>query len=119
MNPIIKNGDLLLKRWCLERADFRFEMCDTQTDHIDPHHILPKSVYPQHRHNPENIAVLCRSECHNFAETKPRAFMKAARTKHKLQNRIMFYDKNKGINPNPPYVDIYGPVEKLKELVGE
>ena len=31
------------------------------------HHLLPKSVYPQFRHTPENIMVLCAS-CHSQIE---------------------------------------------------
>lgn len=32
------------------------------------HHMLPKSKYPQFRHAPENIALLC-PECHSKCET--------------------------------------------------
>jgi 5-methylcytosine-specific restriction endonuclease McrA len=32
------------------------------------HHLLPKSTYPQFRHTPENIMILCR-DCHAQAET--------------------------------------------------
>lgn len=32
------------------------------------HHLLPKSQYPQFRHTPENICVLCL-ECHSKCET--------------------------------------------------
>ena len=39
----------------------------------DPHHILPKSVYPEYRHTKENIAVLTREE-HSYAEDNPNKF---------------------------------------------
>ena len=32
------------------------------------HHIMPKSIYPQFRHEPSNIAILCL-ECHSKCET--------------------------------------------------
>jgi len=32
------------------------------------HHLLPKSIYPQFRHEPSNIAILC-FECHSKCET--------------------------------------------------
>ena len=32
------------------------------------HHLLPKADYPQFRHNPDNIAVLCLT-CHSKCET--------------------------------------------------
>lgn len=31
------------------------------------HHLLPKAVYPQFRHTPENIMILC-PDCHTQAE---------------------------------------------------
>jgi hypothetical protein len=39
----------------------------------EPHHILPKSIYPEYRHTPENIAVLTR-ENHSWAEDNPNLF---------------------------------------------
>lgn len=39
----------------------------------EPHHILPKSVYPEYRHTKENIAVLTR-ENHSWAEDNPNLF---------------------------------------------
>lgn len=37
-------------------------VCGTWHAHL--HHALPKSVWPEHRHNPSNLIPLCPS-CHN------------------------------------------------------
>ncbi len=105
MKPVIIKGDRLLKQICLLRAEHRCEKCTSSLHELDPHHLLPKSVYPQHRHNPENIVILCRRKCHNLAELNPVKFLAEIRLKLNLKDRVVFYDENKDINPHPVSVD--------------
>ncbi|MBC8419050.1 MAG: hypothetical protein H8E10_10695 [Desulfobacterales bacterium] len=48
------------------------------------HHILPKSVFPEYRLTPENIAVLTREE-HGHVEDHPKEFMNWLHDHHPLK----------------------------------
>ena len=47
------------------------------------HHLFPKSVYPQFRHTPENIIILC-STCHSGVELNLSRFPAVLRRKEEV-----------------------------------
>jgi hypothetical protein len=104
MNPFVEKGDAELRERNLVRAYGRCELCGS-THEPDNHHLLPKSVYPQHRFEKMNTAILCRRKCHNMAENFPTAFTEAIQDKANFQERIQWVDEHKGIGKYPAEVD--------------
>lgn len=57
-------------------ASFRMKpcaRCKRNRESVCGHHILPKSVYPEHRLNEKNIIPLCFM-CHGTAHDHPKEF---------------------------------------------
>ena len=115
MDPIIKKGDALLREKNLKRANFKCEMCGTDQDRLDNHHLLPKSVYPQHRFRPENTTILCRKKCHYEAEVFPERFLSEAVLIPRLRDRVLWRDEHNKIGMNPVEVDYEGMFEVLNQ----
>jgi hypothetical protein len=116
---VIKEADKYLYAFCLVRADYKCEKCGNRTDDQDPHHILPKSVYPQHRHNPSNIAILCRRKCHIMAEDHPQQFALEIALCGNLDERHTWALENVGKNKYPIDVDYDENFRFLMETIKE
>jgi len=116
MHDAVKKGDALLREMNLKRADFKCEVCGTDQDTLDNHHFLPKSVYPQHRFNPDGTAILCRRRCHFEAENYPDQFLASAVQIERLQDRVLWHDINKGIGKYPSEVDYDDMFDDLQAL---
>ena len=112
MQTIIIKGEKLLRDICLTRAGFKCELCD-DTFLLDMHHILPKSIYAQHRLQPMNIIILCRLQCHNVAERYPVEFMKKFLESTILPERVSWILKNIDVNRYPTEVNYEAQYEKL------
>lgn len=117
MKPIIKEGDKLIRERSLMRAGHRCELCTTTRDELDTHHMLPKTVYPQHRYKLENTAMLCRLKCHNMAENHPDQFADEIARTGRLTDRLQWANDNEGIDKYPIDVDDEENVRLLKEAV--
>ena len=95
-------------RSCLERAGYRCEMSGAKHAILDPHHILPKSVYPQYYLEPMNIVLLSRLDWHTMAEDHPEEFWQEMLKRDKLADRVAWVEERRGINKyciNPDYND--------------
>jgi 5-methylcytosine-specific restriction endonuclease McrA len=46
-----------------ERDDYKCVLCGKRKKFMDPHHILPKALFPKLRYVLDNCATLCR-RCH-------------------------------------------------------
>ena len=117
MKAIVKKGDKLIREYSLMRAGCRCELCNTDRDDLDSHHLLPKSVYPQHRHNPNNIAILCRRECHIMAEDHPEEFAEQAAESGRFADRLQWADDHRDTDKYPTEVDYEENVRMLREAV--
>lgn len=58
----------------------------------DAAHLLPKSIFPEHYTNPENIVILCR-ECHNRYDND----LEFRRMQVNLFKRICSFDESGAI----------------------
>jgi hypothetical protein len=96
MTDFVKKGDQELRKRNLERAGNRCELCKSNYM-LDNHHLLPKSVYPQHRFEPRNTAILCRFRCHNLAENHPLDFAEAIENNEAFRERVEWVSEHKGI----------------------
>ena len=119
MSSIIKQGAKLRRLLSLKRADYRCELCRKVIgqSRLDDHHLLPKSVYPQHRFELQNSAILCKMECHPLAENDPEEFERRAIKFEKLRPRIIWARSNRGINKYPVEVDHDEAVSKLLKAI--
>ena len=115
MNPFIKKGDKILRERNLARAGNKCELCSS-TYQPDNHHLLPKSIYPQHRFEKMNTAILCRFRCHNLAENHPTDFAEAIQMKANFQERIHWVNEHTGIGKHPAEVEWE---EMYNELMSE
>lgn len=104
MTDFVKKGDQELRKRNLERAVNRCELCKS-TYMLDNHHLLPKSVYPQHRFEKMNTAILCRFRCHNLAENRPTDFANAIEMHPAFTQRIMWVNDHTGIGKYPRDID--------------
>ena len=104
MDIFTLDGDKELRKRNLARAGDRCELCGS-TYQPDNHHLLPKSVYPQHRFEKMNTTILCRLKCHNLAENHPEDFADAIAGKANFQERIEWVDEHRGIGKYPSEVD--------------
>lgn len=111
MKPIIKKGDALRRNLSLARASDRCEVCTCDFNLAD-HHVLPKSVYPQHRFNKNNSVILC-VPCHEMIELNREVLLVHMRARPRFDDRLNFYRTNEGINKNPPTIDYEKQYEDL------
>jgi hypothetical protein len=114
MTDFVKKGDTELRKRNLERAGGRCELCSSDYQ-PDNHHLLPKSVYPQHRFKAINTAILCRRRCHNMAENFPIEFEEAIFDKPAFHERVEWVNDNKGIGKYPSEVDYEEMYNELME----
>jgi hypothetical protein len=114
MTDFVQKGDKELRKRNLARAGNRCELCG-DTYEPDNHHLLPKSVYPQHRFEKMNTAILCRRVCHNMAENFPLKFADAIKDKPAFQERAEWVNDHKGIGKYPSKVDY----EKMYDVLME
>jgi hypothetical protein len=114
MNEFIKKGDKELRKRNLARAGNRCELCPS-TYQLDNHHLLPKSIYPQHRFEPMNTVILCRLKCHDMAENHPIDFAEEFETNANLQDRADWVNEHKGIGKYPSSVDYEKMYNELME----
>ncbi len=112
MKTIILRGDKIHRQMALERAGNQCELC-WNSYHLENHHVLPKSVYPQHRFNFFNSCILC-PVCHNMIELEPIILTKHMETRLQFRDRLSWYKENTGIGKNPTEVDYE---KQFKELI--
>lgn len=116
--PFVAKGDKLRREKALVRAGYRCELgCRVFGKHnLQDHHLLPKSVYPQHRFKLINSAILCVT-CHDTAENDPDRFEEKALQSPALRDRMLWALENTGVDKYPTEVDYEENVRLLKEAV--
>lgn len=120
MNKHTRKLDDFLRKICLDRVGNKCEVCGNGGT-LDPHHVLPKSVYPQHRGQPMNIVVLCRIDCHGKAEgADGREWLLGEMIdSQRFYERMDFYADNVEVNKYPTEVDYEKQLEDLKASISK
>ena len=114
MIDFVEKGDTELRKRNLHRTRGRCELCGSNYQ-PDNHHLLPKSVYPQHRFEKMNTAILCRRRCHNMAENFPMEFTEAIKDKPAFRERVQWVSDHKKIGMHPSEVDYEAMYNELME----
>lgn len=79
LSKLAKNKANVSSKYWLRRADSLWSklvresgccsLCGSTVNKLDAHHILPKDIYPNYRHDTNCGIPLCKASCHKYGKT--------------------------------------------------